>query len=110
MPTATLVSERLSNFCPTTNHYACDDGTFLVVTVPRFDVSAAIEARTGIRIPVNTSQLPTHTDVFLADADAVPIDADGDPADGMTPLIRVDDCDDFAEALAAAGYELVEAD
>lgn len=102
----TLVSERLPQFCPTTNFYAVDDGTYLLVTVPRFDVPGSIEASTGITMPISLSHLPTHADVFLADEDAVVIDADGDPTNGMTALLRVEDCDTFEDALSAAGYQL----
>ncbi|MCT7372680.1 DUF7572 family protein [Mycolicibacterium llatzerense] len=109
MTTATLVGQDLSRYCPTTNWYYCGDGPdgiFLLVTIARYDVPASIEALTGISIPISIVQLPTYADVFLADVDANVLDADGDPANGMTPLIRVPDCDDFATALAAAGYEL----
>lgn len=109
MATATLVRERLSRFCPTTNHYACDDGSYLLVTIPTLDFIGTLEGL-GIELPVSEYQLPNYADVFLADDEGVPIDSDGDPANGMTPLLRVPDCDDFATALAAAGYDLVEAD
>lgn len=108
MTSVTLVAENLSQFCPMTNHYACEDGTYLLVTVPRFDTSAVLEAKTGIRIPVSISHLPTHADVFLADENAVVLDADGDPANGLTPIARVEDCDTFEAALSAAGYTLTE--
>lgn len=107
MATATLVRERLSRFCPTTNHYACDDGQYLLVTIPTLDFVGTLE-HFGVDLPVSQVQLPKRADVFLADDEGVPIDADGDPANGMTPLLRVPDCDDFAAALKAAGYELVE--
>lgn len=112
MKTATLVGHGLSQFCPTTNHYFCGDGpdgVFLLVTIARYDVPASIEACTGIRLPVSSVNFPTHADVFLSDADANVLDADGDPANGMTPLLRVPDCNDFAAALAEAGYQLDEA-
>lgn len=104
----TLVSEQLPQFCPTTNFYAADDGTYLLVTVPRFDVPASIEAATGIVMPISVTHLPTHADVFLADENAVVLDADGDPANGLTPIARVEDCDTFEAALSAAGYTLTE--
>jgi hypothetical protein len=58
---------------------------------------------------VSSVNFPTHADVFLSDADANVLDADGDPANGMTPLRRVPDCDDFATALRTVGYVLDEA-
>ncbi len=110
MPTATLVGQDLSRYCPTTNWYYCGDdadGIFLLVTIAQYDVPASIETLTGISLPINVVQLPAHADVFLSDVDANVLDADGDLANGMTPLVRVEDCDDFATALAAAGYTLV---
>lgn len=83
------------------------DGIFLLVTIAQYDVPASIETLTGISLPINVVQLPAHADVFLSDVDANVLDADGDPANGMTPLVRVENCDDFATALAAAGYTLV---
>lgn len=106
MGTATVVQERVSHFCPTTNFYATSDGRHLLVTVPRVDVARSVEATTGLTIPISVSHLPTHADVFLADADANVLDADGDLANGMTPLVRVHDCDSFEAALSAAGYQL----
>ncbi|OBJ41316.1 hypothetical protein A5630_23020 [Mycolicibacterium mucogenicum] len=109
MATATLVGQGLSRYCPTTNHYYCgdrEDGVFLLVTIPRFDVGGSIEARTGLALPIKEAHLPTHADVFLSDADANVLDADGDPANGMTPLLRVPDCESFEQALAAAGHTL----
>lgn len=109
MTAATLVGHDLSRYCPTTNHYYCGDGPdgiFLLVTIARYDVAASIEAVTGFSVPISAVNLPTHADVFLSDADANVLDADGDPANGMTPLVRVPDCNDFAAALAAAGYTL----
>lgn len=108
--TATLVGQDLSRYCPTTNWYYCGDqngGVFLLVTIPRFDVGPSIEAVTGISLPISMAHLPTHADVFLSDVDANVLDADGDPDNGMTPLVRVENCDNFAAALAAAGYTLV---
>lgn len=107
MRTVTVVAENLSWFCSTTNHYRCDDGTYLLVTVPRFYVAETLAARDGITVPISPSHLPTHADVFLADESAVVLDADGDPANGLTPLVRVPDCDNFTDALSAAGFELV---
>lgn len=107
MATATLVRENLSQFCPTTNYYACDDGTFLLVTIPCLDSVGTIAEITGFELPVREAHIPKRADVFLADDAAVPIDADGDPSNDLTPLLTVDGCEDFTQALAAAGYELV---
>lgn len=107
---ATLVGQALPQFCPTTNHYYCGDGPdgiFLLVTIPCLDSVGTIAEITGFDLPVREAHIPKRADVFLADADAVPIDADGDESNDLTPLLSVDGCDDFTEALAAAGYELV---
>jgi len=98
----------MSRFCPVTNHYRCDDGKYLLVTIAALGGADIIDVLTSRRIPVKREHLPTHADVFLADADAVPIDADGNPANGLTPLMRIPGCDSFTDALAAAGYHLQE--
>lgn len=42
------------------------------------------------------------TEVFLCDETGVAIDADGDPTNGLTPLLRLPTGTDFDEACAAA--------
>lgn len=116
--TATLLAENLPQFCPCTNHYQCSDGRFLLVTYPRLDVLgtlANLEIMSGVLselgladVPISISHQPPNTEVFLADADAVVLDADGDPSNGMTPLLVCDGPVTVAEALEQAGYELVE--
>lgn len=105
MATATLVTENVSQFCPLTNLYECSDGTYVLVTIPRLSADMVL-TMLGVRVPIVQLHLPDVADVFLADADAVVLDADGDPSNGMTPLVSVTGCEDFAEALAAAGYTL----
>ncbi|MCV7358469.1 DUF7572 family protein [Mycolicibacterium fluoranthenivorans] len=105
METATLVTENVSHFCPMTNFYQCSDGTYLLVTIPRLSTDMVHEML-GVRVPIVQLHLPDTADVFRADADAVVLDADGDPSNGMTPLVSVPGCEVFAEALAAAGYTL----
>lgn len=115
--TATLVGENLVQFCPVTNHYRCSDGRYLLVTYPRLDVLAdmAGEALTeALKVlglaegPQSLSHQPRNTEVFLADQFAVIVDADGDPANGMTPLLRCDGPVPIADALASLGYTLTE--
>ena len=48
------------------------------------------------------------THVFLCDADGVAIDADGDPANGLTPLLELPPGTTFEEACAAAEPLLAE--
>lgn len=106
--TATLVAEALPQFCPTTNHYECSDGIYLLVSIPSFDPLAALENALGIKLAVAVSQLPAQADVFLADAVAAVLDANGDPADGLTPLLTIPDCQSFETALAVTGYVVEE--
>lgn len=108
MATATLVAENVSQFCPVTNHYKCSDGTYLLVTIPRLSADMVLDML-GVRVPIVALHLPNVADVFLADEDAVVLDADGDPSNGMTPLVSVPGCEVFAEALATSGYTLQEA-
>lgn len=108
MATAELVGELLPQFCPTTNHYKCSDGTYLLVTVPSLDSVGTLTATLGITVPVAVSQLPVRADIFLSDEDATVLDADGDPANGLTPLATLDGITDHKEALSLLGYELAE--
>lgn len=108
MATAELVGERLPQFCPTTNHYRCSDGLYLLVTVPSLDSVGTLTATLGITVPVATSQLPLRTDVFLSDENALVLDGDGDPANGLTPVASLDGVTDHNEALSLLGYEVTE--
>ncbi|AJA43321.1 minor tail protein [Mycobacterium phage Sbash] len=104
--TATLVAEGLCQFCPVTNLYRCSDGKHLLVTIPCLDSLGTLEAALGVKIPRATAHAPTTADVFLADENAVVLDADGDPANGMTALAKIEGCRSFEQALAHCGYEL----
>lgn len=115
--TATLVGENLVQFCPVTNHYRCSDGRYLLVTYPRLDVLADMAGEAlaeALKIlcvaegPQSLSHQPRNTEVFLADENAVVLDADGDPANGMTPLLRCAGALPIADALAQLGYTLVD--
>ncbi len=107
METAVLVGFNLPQFCPVTNHYQCSDGRWLLVTIPSMDVPETVNYFLGVRMPVAEVQLPSGADVFLSDELANVLDADGDPANGMTPLGTFN-VDNHAAALAALGYELTE--
>lgn len=109
METATRVAAALPQFCPTTNHYRCSDGRWLLVTDPQMDTEGTLSAF-GIHVPISKVQLPVEVDVFLSDDAQNVLDADGDPSNGMTPLgsfaVR-----GHAAALAELGYEeVVESD
>lgn len=107
MSTAKLKAEGLSQFCPTTNFYECSGGKYLLVTVPTLDTPGTLAETLGIVVPIAQSHMPTQVDVFLADENATVVDADDNPANGMTPLWSYPDCDSHSEALSRAGYELV---
>ncbi|MEU9805017.1 hypothetical protein [Mycobacterium sp. NPDC050853] len=107
--TATLVVENLRQFCPITNHYKCTDGErvwYVLVTVQSLDSAGTLNEILGLDLPVAKSHLAQHADVFLADENAVVIDADGNPANGMTALATIPSCDTHSGVLAELGYEL----
>lgn len=103
MATAELISEFLPQFCPKTNHYRCTDGDatwYLLITV-----ASAESLGTLLGIPADALQLPTTAEVFLSDENAVVLDADFNPANGLTPLSRINDCTSHEQALSLMGYE-----
>lgn len=102
-----LISEALPQYAPTTNHYKLDDGRYVLITVPDADIplpAVVIPIISGIKV---AHVEPRPTEVFLCDEHAVPIDADGDPANGLTPLATYPAGTDFTAALAALGYDLL---
>ncbi len=99
MDTATLVAANLPQFCPDTHHYLLPDGRHVLVTVASLDVPATLNAL-GIRVPIARSHLPRGAQIFLCDESAAILDADGNPANGMTPLGWFD-VDTHEAALAA---------
>lgn len=62
----------LTNMCPVTKLYRASDGQHYAIMCADF----------------YTAQ---HTEVFLADERGMLIDADGDPANGLTALVRWDE-------------------
>lgn len=103
--TAVLKKAAIGRFCPVTNLYECSDGRHLLVTVKEpWDMGDSVESVTGVRIPISRTHAPTGTEVFLADERGRLIDADGDPANGMTPLKRFDAGTTFEAALSELGY------
>ena len=83
-----LIAEALPQFAPTTNHYRLEDGRYVLVTVPAVDIpvpEGVLPIVSGFKV---ARVEPAPTEVFLADEYGTPIDADGDPANGMTPLLR----------------------
>lgn len=104
MHTAVLASSNLTQFCPTTHHYQCSDGTWLLVTVVNLDVPETL-GTFGVRPATARMQVATKAAVFLSDQDASVVDADGDPSNGMTPLATFD-VETHAAALVELGYEV----
>ena len=117
MRPATLVAEALPYMPPTTNHYRTDDGYLLVLVVDVPDLNSILTSM-GMQVPVSRSHLKPDVSVFLSDERGQVIDYDGDPANGMTPILSTDsksfamtivpDLHTHADALAALGYELTE--
>lgn len=108
MATAQLVSEFLPQHCPKTNHYRCSDGEktwHLLITVPSTEGLNTVREALGFPMRVIESHLPKHVDVFLADENGVVLDADQNPANGLTPLCRIDDCTTHDQALSLMGYD-----
>lgn len=104
---AELITAALPQFAPQTNHYRLDDGRHVLVTRAADDlpVPEALAPVLGA-IKVERTE-PAPVEVFLCDENATLIDADGDPANGMTPLLRLDPGTTFDEAIAAAEAESV---
>ena len=103
---AELIAESLSQFAPQTNHYRLDDGRHVLVTraVDDLPVPEGLAPILGA-IKVDKTE-PTPVEVFLCDENAVVIDADGDPTNGMTALLRLDPGTTFDEAVTATEQEL----
>lgn len=77
----------LPGWVPTTRLYRHESGQHIAVSV--------IDYYTAI-----------GTEVFLCDASGVAVDADGDPTNGLTPLLRLPAGTDFAAACVAAEEHL----
>lgn len=101
-----LIAEALPQFAPTTNLYQLDDGRHVLVTVPADTMpvpEGVLPIVSGIKVAKTE---PGPTEVFLADEHGVPIDADGDPTNGLTPLMRLPAGTPHDVAVKAVGYDL----
>ncbi|WP_425284530.1 DUF7572 family protein [Gordonia westfalica] len=117
MKPATLVAEALPHMPPITNLYSTEDGFLLVLVVEVPDMTSILTSM-GMQVPVSRSHLKPDVSVFLSDERGQVIDYDGDPANGLTPILSTDsksfamtinpDLATHADALAALGYELTE--
>ena len=103
---AELIAEALPQFAPQTNLYRLDSGQHILVTrivgeLPLPPVLAG--AMSGVPIGVTE---PIPTEVFLCDENARLIDADGDPTNGMTALLRLAGGTTFDDAVRVAEQHL----
>lgn len=106
MITATRIQAALPNYAPTTDLYRCDDGKHLLVTVDTAGDDIGNSVPIVSLIPVADS-VPADTVVILADEQGQPIDSDGDPTNGLTPVLRCPGGTSAEDALAQCGYKVV---
>lgn len=112
---AKLEKEDLTGFYPITNLYSTSDGKWFLVTVKTTRSVAILAEMTGT--PISLSHASRGVEVFLSNASGVVIDYDGDPANGLTPIISTDsgsfastiipELETFEDALKALGYTTV---
>lgn len=98
---------------PVTNLYKGSDGRHFLVTVVDPDALAGLS-----RGLARASHVQPVVEVFLSDETGTVIDYDGDPANGMTPILSnnsrsfagyIDSTlTTHADALAALGYQLAD--
>lgn len=110
MATATLINENVGGYCPVTNHYLCDDGTYLLVTAKTvwLPAPAIFHQATGTPIPVAPGHIPYGADIFLSDENLRVVDADGNLENGMTPFATFDGNLTHEEALGLIGIVVEE--
>lgn len=84
---AKLIQEDVPNFHPGTNLYQCGDRHYLV-TATSFSDHVRLGQQWGI--PISLSHVKPTVEVFLSDSEGVPIDYDGNPANGLTPVLSSD--------------------
>lgn len=94
----------LDFWAPETRLYRHTSGQCVAVTCQPMGpiVPSFMSAMMG-RVPIDSAHIVAHrTKVFLCDEQGLAIDADGDPANGLTPLLVCDVGTSFEEACAAA--------
>ena len=101
-----LLAEGLPQFAPCTNLYRLDTGHHILVTRVSGEVPVppAVLPVLGV-IEVGVTE-PMPTEVFLCDENARLIDADGDPTNGMTALLRLAGGTTFDDAVRVAEQHL----
>ncbi|SDT85391.1 DUF7572 family protein [Gordonia westfalica] len=88
MKPATLVAEALPHMPPITNLYSTEDGFLLVLVVEVPDMTSILTSmECRFRLAVASE---TDVSVFLSDERGQVIDYDGDPANGLTPILSTD--------------------
>ena len=94
---------ELNNWAPETRMFRHDSGQHIAVTCqPMGPVVPWIQTPMG-RIPTDSAHIVDQpTLVHLCDVDGLAIDADGDPANGLTPLLTLPPGTTFEQACAAA--------
>lgn len=101
-----LLAENLPQYLPTTNLYRLDDGQHILVTKGQGDVPVPPQLGALLGgVPIGET-LPMPTEVFLCDENARLIDADGDPTNGMTALLRLAGGTTFDDAVRVAEQHL----
>lgn len=106
---AELVAARLVQFAPVTNHYRLTAGQYILVTKPD-DIQPVPEGLIPVVAGIRVDHvIPPPCEVFLCDETAQVIDADGDPTNGLTPLLRLDPDTSFEAACTAAEEALADA-
>lgn len=105
---AELLAEGLPQFAPQTNLYRLDDGQHILVTRIEGDVPVPAVALplTGFLQGHVGDTAPMPTEVFLCDENARLVDADGDPTNGMTALLRLAGGTTFDDAVRVAEQHL----
>lgn len=120
MKKAELVAEALPTCPPVTNLYRCGDRHIAVTVV---DPDSMARIFTGMNtVPLSPSHIQRNVAAFLADETGTFIDYDGNPANGMTPILASNSKsfattivpalatsdNPYADALAALGYQLAD--
>lgn len=96
------IIETLDYLAPTTTHCVLDCGQHVLVTVP----DPILPVPEGLLPIVNGVRISEFvlgpTCVFLADESGGLIDADGDPTNGLTPLLTLEPGASLGDAVLAA--------